>query len=108
MSLSSDNLQNQLGADQPESGGDGQSGRTGDNDGNYDGGRQAGNFDASGTSTPAYRQEDGELGSREVLVYGTEAMMWQMILRPAKARVERSTDRNTSSWYVQLSKRRVR
>ncbi|KAJ9112194.1 hypothetical protein QFC20_002375 [Naganishia adeliensis] len=60
MSLSSDNLQNQLGADQPESGGNGQSGRTGDNDGNYDGGRQAGNFDASGTSTPAYRQQDGD------------------------------------------------
>jgi hypothetical protein len=66
MHLSSLHLQNQLGADQPESEGNGQSGRTGDNDGNYDGGRQAGNFDASGTSTPAYRQEDGELGSREV------------------------------------------
>lgn len=66
MHLSSLHLQNQLGADQPEAGGNGQSGRTGDNDGNYDGGRQAGNFDASGTSTPAYRQEDGELGSREV------------------------------------------
>ncbi|KAI5455002.1 hypothetical protein NCC49_002277 [Naganishia albida] len=55
--------QNQLGADEPESGGNGQSGRTGYNDSNYDGVRQAGNFDASGTSTPAYRQEDEEYES---------------------------------------------
>jgi hypothetical protein len=58
--LTTTHRQNQLGADQPESDGNGQSGRTGYNDSNYDGRRQAGNFDASGTSTPAYRQEDGE------------------------------------------------
>lgn len=47
--------QNQLGAESNDSGD--AAGRTGDNDTNYDGGRP---FDASGTSTPAYRQEDGE------------------------------------------------
>ncbi|KAJ9106086.1 hypothetical protein QFC21_001226 [Naganishia friedmannii] len=52
--------QNQLGADKPASGDGGQGqGRTDDNDTNYDGGRGASGFDASGTSTPAYRQEDG-------------------------------------------------
>ncbi|KAJ9124129.1 hypothetical protein QFC22_000925 [Naganishia vaughanmartiniae] len=52
-------MDNQLGADKPASGEGGQGqGRTDDNDNNYDGARGASGFDASGTSTPAYRQED--------------------------------------------------
>ncbi|GHJ88365.1 hypothetical protein NliqN6_4767 [Naganishia liquefaciens] len=47
--------QNQLGAENNDSGD--ASGRTGNNDTNYDGGRA---LDASGTSTPAYRQEDDD------------------------------------------------
>ncbi|KAJ9091218.1 hypothetical protein QFC19_009214 [Naganishia cerealis] len=69
--------QNQLAADKPESGRGGQTeGRTGDNETNYDGGRGASGLDASGTSTPAYRQED------VVLTFMTMCFHLELSLNP--------------------------